>query len=207
MAQGLAEDLVNQTLLPVSLLSDAYRELNAELHQREPSYGTTGRRYVDVVRSLARKLSARHILDYGCGKCDLWAALKGEIEVRNFDPALPGLDARPDPADVVACIDVLEHVEPEYLESVLADLARVTLKAALFTIATRPALKLLADGTNPHRIIEQSPWWLERLGRYFRVTNVDTSLSGGCLQVIAESSQRFEQNEPDDGGAVELTSK
>lgn len=136
---------MNQALLP-PLLSDEYRELNAELHRREPTYGTTGRRYVDLVRGLARKFNARHVLDYGCGKCDLSAALQSEFEIRNFDPALPGLDARPDPADVVACIDVLEHVEPEYLDNVLTDLKRLTLRAALFTIATRPALKLLADG-------------------------------------------------------------
>ena len=177
------------------LLSDHYRKLNAELHHREPSYGTTGRRYIEVVRGLAKKFNARQVLDNGCGKCDLWAALNAEIEIRNFDPALPGLDARPDPADVVVCIDVLEHVEPEYLEFVLADLARVTLRAALCTIATRPALKLLADGTNPHRIVEQSPWWLERLGRHFRISNVDASGSGGCLQVIVESSVSGESNE------------
>ena len=177
---------MHHTLPLPPLLSDEYRKLNAELHQREPTYGTTGRRYVDIIRSLVRKHNARHILDYGCGKCDLWQALHKEIEVRNFDPALPGLDARPEPADVVACIDVLEHVEPEYLDNVLTDLARATLRAALITIATRPALKLLADGTNPHRILEDSRWWVSRLEQYFQVTDVGAQSLGTAVQVIAE---------------------
>ena len=177
---------MHHTLPLPPLLSDEYRKLNAELHQREPTYGTTGRRYVDIIRSLAKKHNARHILDYGCGKCDLWQALHKEIEVHNFDPALPGLDARPEPADVVACIDVLEHVESEYLDNVLTDLARITLRAALITIATRPALKLLADGTNPHRILEDTRWWVRRLEQYFQITDAGAHSFGSAVQVIAE---------------------
>ena len=140
----------------------------------------------DIIRSLAKKHNARHILDYGCGKCDLWQALHKEIEVHNFDPALPGLDARPEPADVVACIDVLEHVEPEYLDNVLTDLARVTLRTALITIATRPALKLLADGTNPHRILEDSRWWVNRLKQCFQIADAEVQSSGTAVKVIVE---------------------
>ena len=81
------------------------------------AYGTTGRRYVDVVWRLARRFRAQSILDYGCGKQDLWSALNSEFDVRNFDPAISGLDGRPQPADFVACIDVLEHLEPEYLDA------------------------------------------------------------------------------------------
>jgi len=168
------------------LLSEEYRRLNAELHKRVPSYGTTGRQYVDVIRRLARKHSARHILDYGCGKQDLAAALGREFEVRDFDPALPGLDASPAPADFVACIDVLEHVEPDFLENVLADLARVTLRVALLSIATRPSGKVLADGSNPHRIVERPPWWLARLENYFRLVKVEIPPSDNGLLVVAE---------------------
>ena len=138
------------------LLTEGYRQLNSELHRRDPHYGTTGRRYVEAIRSLALRHSVRTILDYGCGKRDLWKALYSEFDVRNFDPAIPEFAIPPEPADLVACIDVLEHVEPEFLETVLRDLARVTIKLAFFTIATRPAGKQLADGTNCHRIVESS---------------------------------------------------
>lgn len=171
---------------PPALLSDEYRRLNAELHSREPAYGTTGRRYVEIIRRLAREHDARHVLDYGCGKQNLWKALKDEFEFRNYDPALPGLDAPPDPADLIACIDVLEHVEPDYLEKVISDLARLTLKVAFLTIATRPSGKQLADGTNPHRIIESPKWWGERLEEHFRIVKVEISNSENGLQAILE---------------------
>ena len=173
------------------LLSNKYRELNAELHVREPTYGTTGRKYVDEVRRLARRFRARSILDYGCGKKDLWKALHSEFDIRNFDPAIPGLDIQPEPADFVACIDVLEHVEPEYLTIVLADLQRLTLRGGFFTIATRPAQKQLADGTNPHRIIEGSEWWRVQLTRYFEIESVTSLFPDNGLQVIATPTVRI----------------
>ena len=168
------------------LLSANYRRLNAELHRTEPSYGTSGRKYVEVIRQLVRDYDARHILDYGCGKKDLWNSLGREFDVRNFDPALPGLDAAPDPADLVACLDVLEHVEPDYLANVLADLVRVTIKVALLTIATRPSGKQLADGTNCHRILEKTDWWVERLGEHFHIAKVHLLSADNGLQVVAE---------------------
>lgn len=163
-------------------LSESYRKLNAELHEREPMYGTTGRRFVDHVRTLAKEQGARSILDYGCGKRDLWAALKDEFDVRNYDPAIACLDDPPEPADLVACIDVLEHVEPEYLKAVLSDLTRVTRMIAFITIATRPSGKVLADGTNPHRIIENSTWWLNQLALHFRIVKASYVDSG--LEVV-----------------------
>jgi hypothetical protein len=176
------------------LLSAEYRQLNYDLHLREPTYGTTGRRYVDFVRQLARDYGARHLLDYGCGKQDLAKALGEEFDVRSFDPALPGLDQSPEPADLVACIDVLEHVEHPYLDRVLADLVRVTIKAALITIATRLALKTLADGTNCHRIVESPHWWLDRLAGYFRLIRSESPLSGNGVQAVVEPTLKLKGN-------------
>ena len=168
-----------------NLLSESYRQLNAELHRRDPNYGTTGRRYVQTIRSLAHQYSARTILDYGCGKCDLSNALSREFVVRNFDPAIPEFASAPEPAELVACIDVLEHVEPDYLENVLADLARVTVKVAFFAIATRPSGKHLADGSNCHRILRNSAWWKQQFERHFQGVSAHDSFDGNSLRVIA----------------------
>lgn len=167
-------------------LSDSYRELNAELHRRNPNYGTTGRRYVETVRTLARQYDVRHILDYGCGKRDLWAAMHADLDVRNFDPAIPGCDALPEPADLVACIDVLEHVEPEYLNDVLHELSRLMIKVGFLTIATGPSLKTLADGTNCHRLIENPSWWLDQVKKHVHVANWSALSGDNGLQVVIE---------------------
>jgi FkbM family methyltransferase len=70
------------------------------------------------------------------------------------------------------CTDVLEHVEPECVEAVLDDLCRVTMKAALVTVATRPAVKVLADGRNAHLSIHPLAWWKERLLERFDLIEV-----------------------------------
>ena len=73
------------------------------------------------------------------------------------------------PSDLVACIDVLEHIEPDCLDAVLDDLARVTARVGVFTIATGPAAKTLPDGRNAHLIQEAPEWWMPKLFRRFKV--------------------------------------
>lgn len=138
------------------------------MHER-PEFGVEGQKYAGVTRKLSEELRTRDILDYGCGKCSLEAALG--FPIRNYDPCIPGLDDRPQPASIVTCTDVLEHIEPECLDAVLADLGALTLQVCMLVIATKPAGKLLPDGTNPHRIVEQWEWWLPRLANHWRMVN------------------------------------
>jgi FkbM family methyltransferase len=110
-------------------------------------------------------------LDYGCGKQTLAAALP-DLRVIGYDPAVPGLDAPPQPADLVVCTDVLEHVEPELIDNVLDDLCRVAKKAAFVTVATRPAVKTLADGRNAHLTVQPLAWWRASFESRFDIVEV-----------------------------------
>ena len=47
--------------------------------------------------------------------------LRLTFEIKEYDPAIPGKDSLPEPADIVVCSDVLEHIEPNYLLNVLVD--------------------------------------------------------------------------------------
>jgi len=143
------------------LISEEYRALNAQLHSANPSYGISSARWAPYVSELSKKLGSRDILDYGCGKGLLKQTLGWPT--REYDPAILGKDVSPDPADLVVCTDVLEHIEPECLADVLNDLQRLTRKVAFLNIATRPAKKFLADGRNAHLIQEQLPFWLPEL--------------------------------------------
>jgi hypothetical protein len=138
-----------------------YKELNRQLHETTPEYGVTGHRYADIVRELMQAVGMRDILDYGCGKRTLEMALG--FPITNYDPCIPGLDEPPRPHAIVACTDVLEHVEPECLDATLADLRRVTRQICFVTIDQQRAQKTLADGRNAHLIIEGAQWWLPRL--------------------------------------------
>ena len=152
-----------------SRISPEYVEQNRQLHQERPDYGTSGQRYAQVVSGLIRRFDAKSVLDYGAGKCTLQAALLqadpafGWLEWTNYDPCIEGLDAEPEPADFVACTDVIEHVEEQCIDAVMKDLRRLTLKAAFLAIATRPAAKTLPDGRNAHLMVREPGYWLHRL--------------------------------------------
>jgi hypothetical protein len=107
-----------------------------------------------------------------------------EIDYRPYDPAFPEYgEARP--ADLVCCIDVLEHIEPDYLDRVLDELKAITVAHGFFTVHTVPAVKQLADGRNAHLILEDSAWWLERLRARFRVVRLKEWPHGFAVQVAA----------------------
>ena len=50
-----------------------------------------------------------------------------QLRIYHYDPAIPEWSAPPAPRRFVACIDVLEHIEPDLLDNVLDDLKRVVL--------------------------------------------------------------------------------
>lgn len=148
------------------LISKDYAELNRQMHAR-PEYGVEGQKYAAIVRGLAERARTYDILDYGCGKRTLECALG--FPIKNYDPAIEGLDADPEPAQLVTCTDVLEHIEPECLEAVLDHIRSLTLGVAFLAIAVKPAQKLLPDGTNPHKIVHPWEWWMPKLQSRWRM--------------------------------------
>lgn len=142
----------------MTLISEAYREQNAELHARSDRYGTSGA----ARRGQVRPLSAwgrKEVLDFGCGKATLSRALGPAYHVTDYDPCIKGKDQRPEPHAIVVCGDVLEHVEPEYLDAVMKELRRLTKETIFAVIALAPSSQTLADGRNANLIIETSEWW------------------------------------------------
>ena len=150
------------------MISDEYRRQNELLHARSATYGSgSGQKFAPFVREVMKNSQSATVLDYGCGKGTLRQAL-GEF-VANYDPAVPEWSEKPVPADLVVCTDVLEHVEPEFLDDVIADLRRLTKKVAFLVIACRPANRHLDDGRNAHLIVEPPDWWLKKIGGTFEV--------------------------------------
>lgn len=153
-------------------ISLAYAEQNRQLHAVNANYGTTGSQWVGYVESLVRDDGHATVLDWACGKGMLARGLKRVgIDVAEYDPAVPGKEATPEPADLVVATDVLEHIEPEHLDAVLAELARVTKRKLFFDVCTAESLKGLPDGRNPHLIIQPPEWWRYKLTRYFDIVH------------------------------------
>jgi hypothetical protein len=153
------------------MISAAYRQEQESLHEND-NYGTASVVYARHVSSILNKYHITDILDYGAGKGRLSESLSldHQANVSRYDPAVKKWAKTPDPHEFVACIDVLEHIEPEYLEDVLDDLKRVTRRMGFFSIHMGPAKKTLSDGRNAHLIIKPLDWWLPKIMERFSLT-------------------------------------
>lgn len=166
-----------------ALISPGYAFLNRALHAESAGYGTSGKKWAKQVEQLAAMLNTTSVLDYGAGKGTLAATLP-DLPIREYDPAVPGKDAEPAPADLVACTDVLEHIEPECLKSVLKHIHALTNKVVLFTIHSGPAKKILSDGRNAHLIVRDPRWWLRKINERFYI--VQMQLVGATIFIVAK---------------------
>jgi hypothetical protein len=157
------------------LITPDYARENARLHAVDAVYGSEGHLWAYLIAGIARIERCGSILDYGCGKGTLAKALAGvEVEVVEYDPAVPGKDKSPSEAcDLVVCLDVMEHIEPDCLDDVIADLARLARKSLFVVIATKPSKRRLADGRDTHLILRDDPWWLSQFtARGFAIRRV-----------------------------------
>jgi len=106
-------------------------------------------------------------LDYGCGKGAILAHLKDlypDTQWVGYDPAVSMFAVQlKNTFDCVFCNDVLEHIEPHYLDAVLSDIFRLAERNVWLRIDTKPARKKLIDGRNAHLIIENKDWWDKKL--------------------------------------------
>ena len=154
--------------LAAKLITPEYLADQVWLHGRGGDYGRSGDKWASTIESLVRNMRMDSVLDYGCGKGALGVALRAKgITCREYDPAIPGKDMLPEAADMVACTDVLEHVEPACIDAVLDHLCGLARKTMFLTVSTRLAGKTLPDGRNAHILLQHEGWWrfqLERRG-------------------------------------------
>ena len=128
--------------------------------------------FAPMVNKLIQDFQVTHLLDYGCGsRLSLYKGLKAphKLTYQAYDPGIERFSAPPVPAQMVCCIDVLEHIEPEFVDNVLDDLHRLTEALLFCTICTVPALKTLPDGRNAHVTVRPIGWWMAKLFDRFDV--------------------------------------
>jgi hypothetical protein len=179
----------NARIVRTDTISEEYRKLQQELH-RNPDYGVASLAFAPIVADVMRQTGARSISDYGAGKKNLLKGLAkagvSGFEYLPYDPAFPEY-GEPRPADLVCCIDVLEHIEPELVDNVIDELATITAKWGFFSIHMGPAGKVLADGRNAHLIQKPSSWWLKRLIEHFEIMHLQThTMMGRGVWVLVE---------------------
>ncbi len=179
-------------------ISKDYLDLQTALHLN-PHYGVASLTYAPIIAEVFRSIDARSISDYGAGKCNLRAGLEKcgvtGFDYFPYDPVFPDY-GEPKAADLVCCIDVLEHIEEDFLPNVIGDLVRITKNVGFFTVATGPAQKVLADGRNAHLIQEPAAWWLPKFLPYFTIEHLENDEQGFWFVVRPLSALEKGRNFP-----------
>lgn len=147
----------------LALITESYRQLNASLHKTVPGYGTSGQGKAKLIIEVLQDTGAATVLDYGAGKQTLKPLLSAYAKYRAYDPAVPDIDKAPKPADVVVCTDVMEHVEPQFVDGVIDDVFALAKRAVFFSISCEVGARTLDNGEPAHCSVHPAAWWLDKL--------------------------------------------
>ena len=165
----------------MSIISKEYLIEQKKLHEN-PAYGVASISFAPIVAKICRENNIETISDYGAGKKRLLEALKKEnvnqFEYYPYDPVFPEYGEAKS-ADLVCCIDVLEHIEYEYLDKTLIKLSEITKKVGFYSIHLGPANKILSNGKNAHIIQQPTSWWLPKLCKFFDIMHLQTHNAHG----------------------------
>ena len=161
-------------------ISAKYLEQQKQLHQ-DPDYGNNAALYAPLVVLYADQFDAKSISDYGAGKCSLQKKLnklgRQDFKYFAYDPAFPDY-GDPKQADLVCCLNVLEHVEPPYLNAVLQELRKTVKTICLITIQFGPSLISCPIVQNSHLIQKPTSWLIPKLCEYFEIVELESTERG-----------------------------
>ena len=143
------------------MISDEYRKVISDLNGIS-NFGKRKKipKYLD---KFIRNYNPKTILDFGCGTGGLAQGIKetySNLEVTGYDPGNPKYSESLDNKkfDMIVSTDVLEHIEPAYLNDTLSYLSK-RCNLCYHLIALAPSTVILPDGRNAHLIQESAAWW------------------------------------------------
>lgn len=142
--------------------SQEYQDLLTKMHKENRKWGAEFKNspIPQILLDAIEKYKPKTILDFGCGKGTLTQRLDSmfpDITVTGWDPShgteLTGT------YDMIISTDVLEHIEPEYVEETVKDLCNRANVCHYHLIACYEATAILPDGRNAHLTIMPPSWW------------------------------------------------
>ena len=141
-----------------------------DYHATHDNYGASANKFKTTVLGCIDQHKVGSLLDYGCGKGVLIRSIREDrpnVEVEGFDPAVAEFQEKPTGQfDVVACIDVLEHVPLDELDALLSEIRYFSSRPFIF-VSCRLAKAVLNNGMNAHCTVFPPRWWASKLGSYF----------------------------------------
>jgi len=163
-------------------LTALYRRLHAEGEKRlglEPDQtypGVSLLPHLRRIKALIDDTGARSVLDYGCGKAQLYDVADLDVpglgriasvidywdidEVNCYDPCVPAFERLAEqPCDGVIATDVLEHCPEEDVPWIVVEMFAHARKFVFASIACYAAKTHLPNGENAHCTIRPVEWW------------------------------------------------
>lgn len=156
-----------------NLVSSEYRNLLEEKHSKwKGMWGGHINTKIKFIYKYALEYDCKSILDYGAGSSHFINDINKlypdhSFTINEYEPGRKELAKDPPVSDMIVCLDVLEHIEPEKLDNVLEHIYNKTNKIMYFSACTVPAHGTFPNGQNLHLIIENKEWWEEKLSKYF----------------------------------------
>jgi cyclopropane fatty-acyl-phospholipid synthase-like methyltransferase len=149
----------------MTIIDKTYQEQIQRMHAKGKF--NNGAKQFGLIEPFIEQYRPTDLIDFGCGKGALIAAIKQQwpnISVSGYDPGNAEFEQLPGrPFDTVISTDAIEHIEPEHLDQTLKLIDSMMLRCGFFRIACHPAKKRLPDGRNAHLIVEQPSWWRQRI--------------------------------------------
>ena len=118
------------------------------------------------LESIIDNYNPTSVLDFGCGVGSLVNTLALKYPQKNIHGYDPGNQKfsnkfKNQKFDLVISTDVLEHIEPEFLDQTLEFLKEKS-NRFYHLIALAPSKVILPDGRNAHLILKSKDWWRDK---------------------------------------------
>lgn len=147
------------------MISEKYKQQLVSM-QKKKAFSEKNKN-IEAIKNFIRDNCPASVLDFGCAHGELISCLKENFPSINFEGYDPGVDEYntfPNKRyDCLVCNDVIEHIEPEYLDTTLNSINELFSNQCWLIIACYPAKKLLPDGRNAHLTVQTPEWWIDKI--------------------------------------------
>ena len=147
------------------IITKTYQEQVKKMHNGEAKKIGFGVKPPPKLIELLNNNQCQTILDFGCGKGTMMSEVQKKFPNKTrigYDPGVEKHNSYPEKVDFIYSVDVIEHIEPEFLDNVIERLFQ-TADLQYHNIACHPAKKKLPDGRNCHLTIEPPSWWESKI--------------------------------------------
>jgi len=111
--------------------------------------------------------------------------------VKYLDADAKAIPLEENSVEIVTAFDVLEHIPPEELDRVLAEMDRVSTNGMVFSIAYWPAKRQHEDFPL-HLSIHNIQWWKEKLGKFGKVYFAGKIAETGVPYIVVDKKEKPE---------------